>query len=76
VCVASLTFLEPPLKFYAGVNQCVGLHNERHFVMFMAYLVIACVSLSITGFPHVLQALGAGSTYVVRDHKLHRCWSF
>ncbi|KAJ7301186.1 zf-DHHC-domain-containing protein [Mycena albidolilacea] len=45
------------------VNQCVGLHNERHFVMFMAYLVIACISLSITGFPHVLQALGAGATY-------------
>ncbi|KAJ7794842.1 zf-DHHC-domain-containing protein [Mycena olivaceomarginata] len=45
------------------VNQCVGLHNERHFVMFMAYLVIACVSLSITGFPHVLQALGAGEQF-------------
>ncbi|KAJ7679345.1 DHHC palmitoyltransferase-domain-containing protein [Mycena polygramma] len=45
------------------VNQCVGLHNERHFVMFMAYLVISCVSLSITGFPHVMHALGAGSTY-------------
>ncbi|KAJ7157557.1 DHHC palmitoyltransferase-domain-containing protein [Mycena crocata] len=43
-----------------GVNQCVGLHNERHFVMFMAYLVLSCVSLVITGFPHVLRALGAG----------------
>ncbi|KAJ7726293.1 hypothetical protein B0H14DRAFT_3899821 [Mycena olivaceomarginata] len=31
--------------------------------MFMAYLVIACVSLSITGFSRVLQALGAGSSY-------------
>ncbi|KAJ7253530.1 DHHC palmitoyltransferase-domain-containing protein [Mycena rebaudengoi] len=41
-----------------GVNQCVGLHNERHFVLFMAYLVIACVSLSISGFSHVLRALG------------------
>ncbi|KAJ7218253.1 zf-DHHC-domain-containing protein [Mycena haematopus] len=47
------------------VNQCVGLHNERHFVMFMAYLVIACVSVSVTGFPRVLHALGAGSTYTL-----------
>ncbi|KAF7337106.1 Palmitoyltransferase [Mycena venus] len=45
------------------VNQCVGLHNERHFVMFMAYLIIACVSLCVTGFPHVLQALGYGYPY-------------
>ncbi|KAJ7153812.1 DHHC palmitoyltransferase-domain-containing protein [Mycena filopes] len=42
-----------------GVNQCVGLHNERHFVMFMAYLVIACASVTVTGIPHVLDALGA-----------------
>ncbi|KAJ7500311.1 DHHC palmitoyltransferase-domain-containing protein [Mycena galericulata] len=41
------------------VNQCVGLHNERHFVMFMGYLVISCFSLCITGFPHVMRALGA-----------------
>ncbi|KAJ7625220.1 zf-DHHC-domain-containing protein [Mycena rosella] len=41
------------------VNQCVGLHNERHFVLFMAYLVLACVSLAATGVPHVLRALGA-----------------
>ncbi|KAF8217400.1 zf-DHHC-domain-containing protein [Mycena galopus ATCC 62051] len=46
-----------------GVNQCVGLHNERHFVMFMAYLVIACFSVSVTGFPYVVHALGAGGTY-------------
>ncbi|KAJ7111845.1 DHHC palmitoyltransferase-domain-containing protein [Mycena epipterygia] len=45
--------------FAPGVNQCVGLHNERHFVMFMAYLVIACFSLSITGIPHLMRALGA-----------------
>ncbi|KAJ7759461.1 hypothetical protein DFH07DRAFT_1023886 [Mycena maculata] len=38
---------------YPGVNQCVGLHNERHFVMFMAYLVFSCFSLCITGFPHL-----------------------
>ncbi|KAJ7607930.1 DHHC palmitoyltransferase-domain-containing protein [Roridomyces roridus] len=41
------------------VNQCVGLHNERHFVMFMAYLVVACICLVATGYPHILRALGA-----------------
>ncbi|KAJ7082361.1 DHHC palmitoyltransferase-domain-containing protein [Mycena belliarum] len=45
------------------VNQCVGLHNERHFVLFMAYLVIACTSVVITGVPHILRALGAGDYY-------------
>ncbi|KAJ7198275.1 DHHC palmitoyltransferase-domain-containing protein, partial [Mycena pura] len=45
------------------INQCVGLHNERHFVLFMVYLVIACGSLCITGIPHALQALGAGISY-------------
>ncbi|KAJ6582862.1 DHHC palmitoyltransferase-domain-containing protein [Mycena vulgaris] len=48
-----------PLTSRAGVNQCVGLHNERHFVLFMAYLVLACVSLAATGVPHVMRALGA-----------------
>ncbi|KAJ7472609.1 zf-DHHC-domain-containing protein, partial [Mycena latifolia] len=47
------------------VNQCVGLHNERHFVLFMAYLVLACVSLVATGVPHVFVALGAGDFYEV-----------
>lgn len=48
-----------------GINQCVGLHNERHFVMFMAYLVISCFSFAVTGLPHVMQALGAGGIYEV-----------
>ncbi|KIY50472.1 hypothetical protein FISHEDRAFT_64693 [Fistulina hepatica ATCC 64428] len=26
------------------INQCVGLYNERHFVMFMAYLVVCASS--------------------------------
>ncbi|KAK6996479.1 Palmitoyltransferase [Favolaschia claudopus] len=46
-----------------GINQCVGLHNERHFVLFMAYLVLACLSFSVAGFPHVWRALGAGAMY-------------
>ncbi|KAH7928299.1 zf-DHHC-domain-containing protein, partial [Leucogyrophana mollusca] len=40
------------------INQCVGLHNERHFMLFMAYLVLATFFLSILGYQHVLDALG------------------
>ncbi|KAI6017944.1 zf-DHHC-domain-containing protein [Pisolithus microcarpus] len=38
------------------INQCVGLYNERHFVLFMAYLVFATSTFTIFGFPHVLIA--------------------
>ncbi|KAK0469401.1 DHHC palmitoyltransferase-domain-containing protein [Desarmillaria tabescens] len=42
------------------INQCVGLHNERHFVMFMAYLVIATFAFVLFGYPQLLVALGLG----------------
>ncbi|KAI0259805.1 zf-DHHC-domain-containing protein [Gloeopeniophorella convolvens] len=41
-----------------GINQCVGLHNERHFVMFMAYVVVATFWYAALGWPHLLSALG------------------
>ncbi|THH19200.1 hypothetical protein EW146_g1916 [Bondarzewia mesenterica] len=41
-----------------GINQCVGLYNERHFVMFMAYTVFATFWFSILGLDHLLDALG------------------
>jgi len=40
------------------INQCVGLHNERHFVMFLAYLSLASLCFAISGWQHVMQALG------------------
>ncbi|KAI0696954.1 zf-DHHC-domain-containing protein [Cytidiella melzeri] len=40
------------------VNQCVGLHNERHFVLFMVYLSIATFVYAWCGWSHVLSALG------------------
>ncbi|THH31492.1 hypothetical protein EUX98_g2690 [Antrodiella citrinella] len=43
---------------HARINQCVGLHNERHFVMFLLYLMISTYCLSIAGWHHVLAALG------------------
>ncbi|KAA1469854.1 zf-DHHC-domain-containing protein [Dentipellis sp. KUC8613] len=40
------------------VNQCVGLYNERHFVLFMAYLVIGSFWYSVLGWPYLIDALG------------------
>ncbi|KAH7884266.1 DHHC palmitoyltransferase-domain-containing protein [Phlebopus sp. FC_14] len=49
-----------------GINQCVGLYNERHFVLFMAYLVLATFFFSALGYPHAFDALGI--TYVPWKH--------
>ncbi|EKM78985.1 hypothetical protein AGABI1DRAFT_75570 [Agaricus bisporus var. burnettii JB137-S8] len=40
------------------INQCVGLHNERHFVLFLIYLTLACFCVSILGWPFLLESLG------------------
>ncbi|KAG9314955.1 zf-DHHC-domain-containing protein [Chiua virens] len=41
-----------------GINQCVGLHNERHFVLFMTYLVIGSLFFVLLGYQEALDALG------------------
>ncbi|KAJ3778627.1 DHHC palmitoyltransferase-domain-containing protein [Lentinula raphanica] len=40
------------------INQCVGLYNERHFVLFMAYLCISTFCFCILGYPQFFDALG------------------
>ncbi|KAI0300409.1 zf-DHHC-domain-containing protein [Russula brevipes] len=40
------------------INQCVGLYNERHFVMFMAYVTMATFCFVAFGWPHLYVALG------------------
>ncbi|KAG1750279.1 hypothetical protein EDB19DRAFT_1679480 [Suillus lakei] len=42
----------------ARINQCVGLNNERHFVLFMTYLVSSTFFLSILGYSQALEAVG------------------
>ncbi|KAH8074796.1 DHHC palmitoyltransferase-domain-containing protein [Cristinia sonorae] len=37
---------------------CVGLHNERHFVLFLLYLVVASYCFVAFGWTYVLTALG------------------
>ncbi|KAI9061189.1 zf-DHHC-domain-containing protein [Trametes sanguinea] len=41
-----------------GINQCVGLYNERHFVLFMIYLIISSFCNIVFGWRHVLLGLG------------------
>ncbi|KAI6025458.1 zf-DHHC-domain-containing protein [Pisolithus marmoratus] len=50
------------------INQCVGLYNERHFVLFMAYLVLATSIFTVLGFPHVLIAFEY--TLVAWNHRV------
>ncbi|KAF8875519.1 DHHC palmitoyltransferase-domain-containing protein [Infundibulicybe gibba] len=40
------------------INQCVGVYNERHFVMFMAYLVLSTFFLCVLGYEQLFHALG------------------
>ena len=40
------------------INQCVGIHNERHFVLFMAYLVLSTFCFNILGFTKAKDAMG------------------
>lgn len=42
--------LHAPLT--AGINACVGLHNQRHFVLFMAWISLACWFVAVLGYSH------------------------
>ncbi|KIL64061.1 hypothetical protein M378DRAFT_78934 [Amanita muscaria Koide BX008] len=42
----------------SGINQCVGLYNERHFVLFMIYFVLSTACFSGFGYQHFFLALG------------------
>ncbi|TDL20767.1 zf-DHHC-domain-containing protein [Rickenella mellea] len=39
------------------INQCVGLHNERHFVLFMVYLVVATCCFGVLGYESIWKVL-------------------
>lgn len=39
------------------LNQCVGIGNERYFVMFMVWLAIGCLVVILTGWRVVAQTL-------------------
>ncbi|KAF8632744.1 hypothetical protein AX15_001713 [Amanita polypyramis BW_CC] len=43
------------------INQCVGLYNERHFVLFMFYFVVSTTTYSALGYHHLFAALGVYS---------------
>ncbi|KAI0320521.1 zf-DHHC-domain-containing protein [Amylostereum chailletii] len=46
----------------SGINQCVGINNERHFVLFMVYLVLGTFAFIVTGWPYVFDAMGFNYT--------------
>lgn len=39
------------------INQCVGLRNERHFVLFMAWFVISCSFFVFLGYEYLWPAI-------------------
>jgi len=40
------------------LNQCVGLHNERHFMLFLIYISLSSALYALLGWEHVFSALG------------------
>jgi len=34
------------------INACVGLHNQRHFVLFMMWLSLGALIVAVLGYPH------------------------
>jgi len=40
------------------INQCVGVYNERHFVLFMAYLVLSTFFFAVLGYDKIWLAMG------------------
>jgi len=40
------------------INQCVGLYNERHFVMFLVYIVIATGFFTVSGYNKFWESMG------------------
>ncbi|QRV91259.1 DHHC palmitoyltransferase [Ceratobasidium sp. AG-Ba] len=45
-----------------GINQCVGLRNERHFVLFMAYFVLSTFCFVFLGYSKAWEAINFGTT--------------
>lgn len=39
------------------LNQCVGLNNERHFLLFLVYFSVGCGCVSLWGWTPLLNTL-------------------
>ncbi|KAG6899668.1 hypothetical protein C0993_008128 [Termitomyces sp. T159_Od127] len=50
------------------INQCVGLHNERHFVLFLSYLVLSTFCYAALGYKQLFDALGI--TFVEWEYRV------
>ncbi|THU96403.1 zf-DHHC-domain-containing protein [Dendrothele bispora CBS 962.96] len=47
-----------PVSLFSRMNQCVGVYNERHFVMFMMYVCLSTALCVLLGYQQFLNALG------------------
>ncbi|WVQ75214.1 hypothetical protein IAR50_004826 [Cryptococcus sp. DSM 104548] len=52
------------------INNCVGLHNQRHFVLFMAWLALACLVLCVLGFQRFLDTFRYSAEWLAYSPQL------
>ncbi|OCF40180.1 vacuolar protein [Kwoniella heveanensis CBS 569] len=52
------------------INACVGLHNQRHFVLFMAWLSVGCTIVCTTGYHHFLDTFSYRAEWPALTPKL------
>jgi len=58
------------------INNCVGLYNERHFVLFLVYVVLATLIIVVFGFQEFVHALihSLGISYRKWEHIFTEKW--
>ncbi|WVQ79515.1 hypothetical protein IAT38_001614 [Cryptococcus sp. DSM 104549] len=52
------------------INGCVGLHNQRHFVLFMAWLSLGCWSVCALGYSRFIDTFSYHSVWPAYTPKL------
>jgi palmitoyltransferase len=49
------------------IDACVGLHNQRHFVLFMLWLSFGATIFAILGYPHFWPSIDIYGSEVSRE---------
>ncbi|KAM0746074.1 zf-DHHC-domain-containing protein [Meredithblackwellia eburnea MCA 4105] len=45
------------------ISSCVGLHNERYFLLFLVYFTLACTTVVVQGWEALMRCLEFGNTW-------------